>query len=343
MTIGALRDRTDIFRKFRQGKSLERDRRPVFSSRRIGAVGEAELVPVGPGASRLGLAGSNASAGSSDKERLLHPHAINIGPTTLPPAWVDFQDDCNARMQEINKQMLVLSGLHAKRLRVSFGVNEAQQEEEINELTYEIGQLFKQAEINVKQIGEAELKKGKETPSQDDLQMRKNVQISVASKLQDLSKKFRLEQQRYMEQLRKVQMGGEATEEHNPGAAPGVGTVGLDDFHSGGGELTQAQLQRMEINHNLVEERHTEIMQIAKSISDLHQIFKDMSVLVIEQGTIIDRIDYNVESTVESVQSGLGELEQANESAGNSKLTMCILLLMCVIGFLVILLVLKVV
>ena len=41
-------------------------------------------------------------------------------------------------------------------------------------------------------------------------------------------------------------------------------------------------------------ERDEEIVRIAKSIEELAAIFKELAVLVIDQGTILDRIDYNM-------------------------------------------------
>jgi syntaxin 16 len=41
--------------------------------------------------------------------------------------------------------------------------------------------------------------------------------------------------------------------------------------------------------------REQEIQRIAKSIVDLSTVFKDMASMVIDQGTVIDRIDYNME------------------------------------------------
>jgi hypothetical protein len=44
--------------------------------------------------------------------------------------------------------------------------------------------------------------------------------------------------------------------------------------------------------------RDKEIQQIARSIEELSQIFKELAILVIDQGTILDRIDYNMEQVV---------------------------------------------
>ena len=56
------------------------------------------------------------------------------------------------------------------------------------------------------------------------------------------------------------------------------------------------QMLRVEGMDALAEERDREVRAILQSINDLGQVMKDLSVLVIDQGTILDRIDANMDA-----------------------------------------------
>ncbi len=54
---------------------------------------------------------------------------------------------------------------------------------------------------------------------------------------------------------------------------------------------------------DLANERDVEIKKICQSIEELAEVFKELATLVIDQGTIIDRIDYNMEQVCPHVMS----------------------------------------
>lgn len=53
--------------------------------------------------------------------------------------------------------------------------------------------------------------------------------------------------------------------------------------------------------------------EITKSIQDLAVIFRDLHQMVIVQGTVLDRIDANIETVVTRTHDAHGQLGQANE------------------------------
>jgi syntaxin 16 len=57
--------------------------------------------------------------------------------------------------------------------------------------------------------------------------------------------------------------------------------------------------------------RDRELTEIAKSIADLAELFKDLSVLVIDQGTLLDSVEYNIEQTSVQVAEAVKELDMA--------------------------------
>lgn len=73
--------------------------------------------------------------------------------------------------------------------------------------------------------------------------------------------------------------------------------------------LMQTQ-QRTTGQHDVaIAQREREINDIAKGIIELSDIFRELQSMVIDQGTMLDRIDYNVERMGTEVKSAEKELK----------------------------------
>ncbi|KAI9216857.1 t-SNARE [Blastocladiella britannica] len=80
-----------------------------------------------------------------------------------------------------------------------------------------------------------------------------------------------------------------------------------------------------------IQERHQDIIKIEKSILELHQLFVDMSVLVAQQGELLNQIDSHVSKAVEYTEQGVEELKEANVIQKKSRKRMCILIFCLVV------------
>jgi len=170
--------------------------------------------------------------------------------------------------------------------------------------------------------------RGAALSSEKDREFRQNVQRNLATQLQQLSQQFRQSQKDYMSDIRKRQKGA-AWEE----PAPLLGDRGDSDFG-----FSETQLQELESMEQQANQRNEEISQIAKSITDLHTVFKELAVLVIDQGSILDRIDYNIEQVLDQSQEANKQLQKAEQSQKSNRAMKCIYFL--VIANLVVLLIL---
>jgi syntaxin 16 len=105
--------------------------------------------------------------------------------------------------------------------------------------------------------------------------------------------------------------------------------------------FTSQQLAVVDDLTSMVQSRDEEIIKIAQSIEELGTIFKELAVLVIDQGTILDRIDYNMETVVDHTQTGLQQLERAEQSQKNARPLRCIVCLSFTIFALLVILIIK--
>jgi len=62
-----------------------------------------------------------------------------------------------------------------------------------------------------------------------------------------------------------------------------------------------------------IHQRSTEIAQIASSISELADLFRDLGNMIVEQGTVLDSVEYNVQQTAVELKAGVEELKVAQQ------------------------------
>ncbi|GAV79449.1 Syntaxin domain-containing protein/SNARE domain-containing protein [Cephalotus follicularis] len=243
--------------------------------------------------------------------------ALTVG---LPPAWVDVSEEIAANVQRVRKKMAELAKAHAKALMPSFGDGKEDQQL-IEALTQEITTLLKKSEKRLQILSAS-------GPSEDS-NVRKNVQQrSLATDLQNLSMELRKKQSAYLKRLRQQKEGpdGVDLEMNLNGSRSRTEDDDLDNM-----VFSEHQMAKLKKSEAFTAEREREIQQVVESVNDLAQIMKDLSVLVIDQGTIVDRIDYNIQNVATTVEEGLKQLQKAERTQKQGGMVMCatVLVIMC--------------
>lgn len=105
-------------------------------------------------------------------------------------------------------------------------------------------------------------------------------------------------------------------------------------------EAAQAQILDNVQDHDL-RARDRELTEIANSISSLAELFKDLSVLVIDQGTLLDSVEYNIEQTSVEMAEAVKELNVATRYQKNTGRRKIIFLLLLIIFGLIMILIFK--
>jgi len=262
-----------------------------------------------------------------------HASEIDHSMPKSAPAYLAATERVEANLRSISISMEKLHGLHAVRVGSVFASDLSRRDREIDAITTDITTLFRVCERDLKGIiptGPAGA-----LLSDEEITVRKNVQRNLARRMQEMGTEFRKRQRTYLEDVAEQKGGGTDVQfgidvEEAERARQHVES-GLDSHH----------LSLVEEMEDTVLQRDEEITKIAQSINDLSTIFKELAVLVIDQGTILDRIDYNMEVVVERTHDGVKQLEKAEKSQKNARSMKCIMCQLITITILVVILILK--
>ena len=205
--------------------------------------------------------------------------------------------------------------IHKTALKPTFDDSGESAQQVIEVMTREITQLFRKAERKLKSLSQHQ-------SSVENSRLIVNVQQSIAAELQKLSQEFRKQQKGYLQRLRKQQ---EVVALSPTFGGPSL----LDDGGDYDAGFTESQILKSRESENLVVEREKDIQNIVRSVEELATIMRDLSVLVIDQGSVVDRIDYNMEQVATHVEEGVKELVKAEKHQKSSRMMLCIMFLFC--------------
>jgi len=211
-----------------------------------------------------------------------------------------FKDNLEYHLGTIKSSLIIFEKFNEKILnRPAFDDDiDNDENEEIDEMTDNLARNFRDAQKQLNQI------KNRPFKSKMEERMALNLASRYASDISDLTQRFRTCQGKFSRRLK-------ARQERQKGLVS-LEENSITPTHDDPFEDSMMQSQQQAVDDAFLDMREKEMNSIAKSINELNQLFRDISSFVVEQGTILDQIEYNVEMAAAKTESGLVELKKAD-------------------------------
>lgn len=252
----------------------------------------------------------------------------------LPPFWTNQLEDAHRMIQDIQSKVNELKTLHRRHLERSTFDESTEYEHLIEKCTTTITMSINAVHKIIQSI-----KTNSFDGSYQERRLTQNVVLSIAARLQEVSGSFRATQNQYLHQLKCMEERSNAYFDNKIDSKYDDSMMSMDAMqndqddidayfmnYSNGKVMSDMQLLYMEEeNVKVTQQREEEINGIIKSIVDLNDIFKELSQMVAEHGTILDRIDYNIEQTHLQVYEGYKQLQKADAYSRKNR-KMCVII-----------------
>ena len=241
------------------------------------------------------------------------------------------RNDIQQNMESIRALMEEIRVLHGKASLNTFD-DDRDDEVAVEVATQQITSLFRSCEKSLQECNASSSRSDKHSM---EITIQENMQKTLALDLQKLSLEFRKQQKTYLMRLRE-------RDGRNSAAANALGLLdneqNSDQMNS---SMSELETMMVDTSAAMIQERDREVVKIVASIHDLGQIMKDLSTLVIEQGTVLDRIDYNLQQTSSIVEQGVSQLKRAEKAQRRGLLASCVLILLTIIAVLFVIVIVK--
>ncbi|CAH1801316.1 unnamed protein product [Owenia fusiformis] len=182
--------------------------------------------------------------------------------------------------------------------------------QELEELMSDIKKLANQVRGQLKVIEQNIEQEEHVNKSSADLRIRKTQHATLSRKFVEVMNDYNTCQIDYRERCkgriqRQLEITGRSTtndelEDMLESGNPAVFTQGI---------IMETQQAKQSLAD--IEARHNDILKLENSIRELHDMFVDMAMLVESQGEMIDRIEYNVDQSVDYIETAKSDTKKA--------------------------------
>jgi syntaxin 16 len=263
------------------------------------------------------------------KEHLLSSTNIelkNLKDKSIKNNYLEIFHNTEELYKELNNDMNSLKKKQLERIKTKVYESENKQiDKEIEKIIKSMTQKVKSCEINIKEISSIP----DSYLSNIHCKIKDNIKTTLSQKFHDFSCEFRKNNQQFMEDLQKLGTKSSIIDDED---------TSLKDFdrkHSNNFFFMQDE------ENSELKIRNECINSLLSSINELTSIVKDLQTVVQEQGTILDRIDYNIDIAMDNTQKAYGHINEANKLQKQSCFRNTVLIIMFIIFFEFILLINK--
>ena len=246
--------------------------------------------------------------------------------------YVESYKQVNNIIEDLLTNFASLKSFQQERIKPKFIDEEIENkrlDREINKLILKMMKKIKFCEALIKMIKNQ--KNEKNTILE---KVKYNIKMFLIEKIQNFSNEFRKNQQQYLKYLKDMGISSNTNNDNEKS---------IDQFNELDDEKKNFLYTQEDDKYQQIKKRDEDISVLAKSIDELSGIFKDLQNIVQEQGTILDRIDYNINISYENSQQGLKYIKKAEEHQNESCFRNVILLLYIIIFIEAILIISKII
>ena len=211
------------------------------------------------------------------------------------PKYMDIYEQCDNLLKDFDIEFNKLKEEQQKRIVPNFNETESKLiTQNINMISTKMTQQLKKCKQLAKQL------KTLLAESDLDENVKINMYQNLLNRLAETSRALQINEEMQLQKYQEFNGGEDSF--FNINNFDSIETTQTQNFKS-------TDTKKVDIS----KERNKEIDQIIKTVNDLKEIFQEVAEMVISQGTILDRIDYNIYQGRHNIRRGNREMEETHE------------------------------